>query len=231
LEQSGTATYNANRNAGTATATFDFPEAANHFGSNDSRTFTITRAAATATAGSGSMSFGGTVPSLPCVVSVLLVDADVVSCTTVVPGSLVSGPNVTTPDFTANPNYTITPVNGTLTVGYIQSDCFDWPLSQTLPPKSAGIISGFPIAAVCALRNSNGSVVTSASGDLEVFDIGPEGESTPQRIIARTNAFDLFLGSYWAWIGTGDLTRGRYYLVSATWNDGSTSAGYFYIRN
>jgi hypothetical protein len=229
LEERGTATYTANLNAGTATAMYDFPEGGNHLESSDSRTFTITRATATATAGSGSMLFAATAPALPCVVSVFPADAGAVSCTTTLPGFLTAGPNITTPAFSATPNYTITPVNGTLMVGYVQVNCFDSPLSATLPPKSAGITGGSPVSASCVLLKSTGSPIPHAAGDLEVFDIGPEGSSAPQRVMVRRDVFELSLGAYRASIDTGGLARGRYYIVNAYWDDWSSSSGYFYI--
>jgi hypothetical protein len=139
---------------------------------------------------------------------------------------------VTTP--AVNPvnqtNYTIASVNGTLTVGYVQNDCFAWPLPATPPARVYGVVPGLPVPAVCRLENGRGVLITTARGDIEVFDVGPNATSEPVRVATVPNAFAVAYGAYWAWVSTDGFARGRYYRVVATWDDGSTSTGYLYVR-
>ncbi len=207
----------------------------------------IAKRTATATAGSGAMPVGGTTPTLPCTVSGLLAgDAGTVTCTTVVPGALVSGANVTTASITpVNPaNYAMLAVNGTLTVtGYGQQGCFASPInnSVTPPPTSAGVAKGTRIVVSCRLVDANGRAVGTAKGNLLVQDRGTNGLTAPgATAFSGTNVFTVHddgdnsaddgIYTYSLSTSTGSFIKGHYYLVTATWNDGSTTKGWIYLK-
>jgi hypothetical protein len=149
----------------------------------------------------------------------------------------VTGANVTTPVLSpASPvNYTVAMVTGTLNVGfaYAQQDCFDWPIAGALPPTFPAIEKGLPIPLKCTLRNAQGAIVTTATGEVCVYDIGPNGTSEPVEVFYKANAFEFFAGSYWYVLNTlpSGFTGNRYYKVMSRWDDGSTTTGYFYLRN
>ena len=199
-----------------------------------SQTFAIAKRTATATAGSGSMSFGGAVPSLPCSVTGLLAaDAGTVSCTTAVPSITVAGTYTTTPTVSPlNPaNYQVTSVNGTLTVnGYVQQDCFAEPIKSIVPTTTSGITKGATLQVRCTLLNRNGTVVTNATGDLTVRDGGTTGNANGPVVLTVPNAFRLSSGVYTYKLSTNGLVKGNFYLVTARWNDGSTTTGWFYMN-
>ncbi|MCX5762581.1 MAG: MBG domain-containing protein [Gemmatimonadetes bacterium] len=189
----------------------------------------IAKRGATATAGTGSMPTGGTVPSLPCTVSGLLAaDAGTITCTTSVPATLVSGANTTSPVISPliPANYAMSSVNGTLTLtGYVQQGCFASPISNSVTPPSTatGVSKGTKVTVKCRLvdRGTNGLAL-------------PPGAT----VFSGTNVFTVHDdhdysdddGIYTYSLATTSFTKGRYYLVTATWNDGSTTKGWIYIK-
>ncbi len=234
------------RDAGGYTASATYSGDANHTGSSGGpASFTITKLPATATAGSGTMSYAGPVPSLPCVVGGLLSpDAGTVTCTTSVPGTLVPGVNVTTPIVSppAPPDYAVAPVNGTLTVIYVQSGCFASPISSSMPSSTSksNPKQGTSVTVKCRLLDATGRPVVTAYGNLLVQDKGTNGQATASTVFSGTNVFtvsndgnfdgdDGFYSYSLATSSTG-FVSGHYYFVTATWNDGSTTTGWFYLK-
>ena len=195
-----------------------------------SRSFSIAKRAATATAGSGSVLLGGST-ALPCSVSGLLAgDAGSVTCTTSVPSTTTGGTFATTPVVSpTNPaNYAVTPVNGTLNVTYVQQNCFAEPLkSLAIPPTTSGITKGATVQVRCTLLDANGQAVSNARGDIRVqeFDTGAQ-------VVSVTNAFQPSSGTYTYKLSTSasGFVKGKFYRVTATWNDGSTTVGWFYLN-
>jgi hypothetical protein len=206
----------------------------------------IAKRGATATAGSGSMPTGGTVPSLPCTVSGLLAaDAGTITCTTLVPATLVSGANTTSPVISPliPANYAMSSVNGTLTLtGYVQQGCFASPISNSVTPPSTatGVSKGTRVTVKCRLVDGNGRPIVTAKGNLLVQDRGTNGLALPPgaTVFSGTNVFTVHDdhddsdddGIYTYRLATTSFTKGRYYLVTATWNDGSTTKGWIYIK-
>ncbi|MGH7669784.1 MAG: hypothetical protein ACRENQ_09855, partial [Gemmatimonadaceae bacterium] len=220
--------------AGAYTATATFAGDGNHSGSTGSSGFTITKIPATATAGSGTMIYGGSVPALPCTVGGLLApDAGAVSCTTSVPGTIAAGVNITTPVLvpSAPVDYAVSPSNGTLTVRYLQSQCFTFPLSQSPPSTAFYVKQGLVVPVVCWLKSANGALVGNATGNITVQDMGAAATGPGTVVFQQDNAFQLgLLHDYEYWLSTSSLLSGHYYLVTATWNDGSTTTGWFYLK-
>lgn len=226
-------------NAGAYTASAGYAGDVNHFTSSGTAGFSITRLAATATAGSGSMDFGTTVPALPCTVTGLLgVDAGLVACTTSVPPIISASIYATTPTVTpASPvNYTVQTVNGALTVrGYVQSGCFSSPIYSSLPATKSFQNGGSNLPVKCTLLYSNGSAVQNATGNLLVQDLGPTGTAPPvfPPAFSGVNVFKASNGGQYAFgLNTSGpaFISGHYYFVTGTWNDGSTTTGFFLIK-
>ena len=235
LTGSLTPSYASNVNTGIATASANQGAGGNYLAASGSMTFTITSAPLTATAGSGTMTYGGSVPSIPCTMSGLLGgDAATVSCTTVVPATLAAGVNVTTPQVLQPDvqNYSVQPQPGTLTVQFTQQDCFASPLASSLDAVNAPQSKGSVIQVRCALVDVTGTPVLTGSGDLIVQDLGPHGVSTPVNVLTRSNAFVASSHGLVYLLDTSDASfvTTHYYRVIAQWNDGSSSTGYLLIR-
>jgi hypothetical protein len=208
------------------------------------QSFTIARRGATATAGSGSMLFGAAVPSLPCSVNGLLVpDAASVTCTTIVPTITTKGTYVTTPNVSpASPaNYLVGPVNGMLTVlGYVQQGCFASPLSGTGASSASQVSRGTSVKVKCRLvEPGSGRPIVTAKGNLLVENMGSNGASSQGTVFSGTNVFTVYDdhdysnddGFYTYDLSTSSLTKGNYYRVTATWDDGSTTVGWFKVKS
>ncbi|MCX5768608.1 MAG: MBG domain-containing protein, partial [Gemmatimonadetes bacterium] len=207
------------------------------------QTFAIAQKAATATAGSGSMNFGSAVPSLPCVVSGLL-GSDAVTCSTTVPAITV-GTLVTTASLNAAAaatNYLWNYVDGALVVNslvYTQYNCFASPMTSTAAAaKTAEHNSTVPLK--CKLLDGSGRPVSTAKGNLTVQDKGKDGTTNGSTVFSATNVFRYMTSddadegqNYYQYnlsTSTNSYTRGHYYLVTATWTDGSTTKGWIFVK-
>ena len=221
---------------GSYSATATFVASGNFQASTSTKTFTVAKAPATATAGSGGMLPGGTVPTLPCVVTGLFAsEAGTVTCTTSVPTPLALGQNATTAVVTpANPaNYVVTSAEGTFTVGFVQVGCFGPPLLPPIPPQSSGVTKGATITVTCKLLSPSGGPVLNALANLVVYDKGVDGNSVPEPILIESPAFTVSPdGTYRYVLSTAGAAflPGHYYGVYAYWNDGSDSSGWFYLK-
>ncbi|HEX8725496.1 MAG TPA: hypothetical protein VF737_08920, partial [Gemmatimonadaceae bacterium] len=220
--------------AGSYTASAVFAGDTNHYGSSGSATFAVTKLTATATAGSGTMLYGGSVPVLPCTVTGLLTpDAGAVACTTAAPATLLPGLNTTTPVVSpaAPANYHVTPVNGTLAVHYVQSSCFASPIYSSQPPTKSYQKLGSKLPIKCTLLTATGTAVTNATGNLTVTDMGTSGSGPGVVVFRLTNAFSQDSNKNYSYgFNTSILTSGHFYIVTAVWNDGSTTIGWFYVK-
>lgn len=238
LSQSVTVTYSpaSPKDAGTYTASASFAAGGNYLGDTDSKQFAITQLSATATAGSATINFGDPVPAIGCTVAGLLAaDAGTVTCSTNPPSSPLAGVHTIVPIVSPSipVNYAMTLVNGTLTVrGYKQVDCFASPVYSVMPPTKAAQRDGSNIPIKCTLTWPNGSAVTNATGDLEVWSAQVDG--TPiQRLFTLARAFTPSnSGNYSYGLDTGlpGFVPGGAYYVKAVWNDGSTTTGYFRLK-
>ncbi len=220
--------------AGGYTASATFAGDTNHVGSSGSATFTIAKLPATATAGSGTMLYGGTVPSLPCTIGGLLAaDAGAVTCATSAPPTLLPGLNATTPVITpsAPTNYAVTPVPGTLAVHYVQNNCFSSPIYSSQPPTKSSQKLGSNLPIKCTLLDANGNAVTGANGNLTVLDMGLNGSGPGVTVFHLDNAFSPQANKNYSYgFDTSILSSGHFYIVTANWNDGSTTTGWFYVK-
>ena len=194
----------------------------------------ITQVNASASAASATMLLNGAVPLLPCTVTGLLpAEAGLVTCTSSLPGTLAVGANPVTPVIKpANPpNYQMQSVNGVLSVLYQKDHCMGAPLSAALPPTSAGVVKGTALTVRCRLMDANFVVVSAASGSVVAQDLGTDGLASPTTVLNVPNAFTFVSPLYGYELHTSlpNFLAGHYYQVTATWDDGSTSVGYFYL--
>jgi hypothetical protein len=235
-----TASGDGNTNAGDYTATAHLTGDANHLDNDASDDFTIAKLSATATAGSATINFGAAVPAIPCSVSGLLsAEGGAVTCTTPVPTITVAGSYATTPVVSQSSpaNYDVTKVNGKLTVvGYTQVNCFSTPIYSVMPPTKSAQRKGSNLPVKCGLTTPQGAPVTNAHGDLVVVDVGTVLGSPNLGGPVAFSGNDVFKystgGNYAYGLDTSPagFVAGHYYYVTATWNDGSKSQGYFLLK-
>jgi len=229
------------KDAGAYLANAVFATGGNYLGSANSASFAILKLAATATAGSATINFGAAVPALPCTVSGLLgVDAGTVTCTTSVPPITVAGTYPATPLVSpASPaNYTVTSVNGALTVAaYKQVGCFASPVYSEMPSTKSAQRKGSNIPIKCSLTTPEGVPVTTATGNIQVVDAGMAAVVPPVKtgtvVFAANNVFKPSKSGNYAYgldTSVGDFVAGHYYYVIATWNDGSKTEGWFLLK-
>lgn len=204
--------------------------------------FTIAKRGATATSGSATINFGAAVPSIPCSVTGLLSpDAGSVTCTTSVAAIPVAGTYPTTPVISpANPlNYSMTSVPGVLTVAaYKQVDCFSSPIYSVMPETRSAQRKGSNLPVKCTLTTPQGTPVATAKGNLVVDDRGTDRTLAPFVVngpiaFQGTNVFGVSTSgnySYGLNTGTVGFIVGHYYYVTATWNDGSKTVGWFLLK-
>lgn len=238
LSQSATVSYNpaSPKDAGSYSASASFAGSTNYSASQGSASFNITQRAATATAGSATMLFGSAVPQVGCTVTGLLAaDAGTVTCSVTMPSSPTVGSYTLTPVVSpATPtNYSVTLATGTLTVtGYVQVDCFAAPVYSVMPPTKAAQRDGSNIPIKCTLKWPNGTNVTNATGDLEIWS-STTGGSPIAKLFTLAGAFTpASNGNYSYGLDTGlpGFVPGGAYYVKAVWNDGSTTTGYFRLK-
>ncbi|MEP6620724.1 MAG: hypothetical protein ABJE47_15475 [bacterium] len=197
---------------------------------------TISKAPATATAGSGTMTYGAPIPPLPCFVTGLLpADVNAVGCAPSAPATIVAGDNVVTPVVSPSanpPNYNLQLVAGVLTALYVKDGCFPAPLSAALPATTSFVAKGTSILVRCTLKGTQNVTVQNAGGNIIVQDLGTNGTTAGPIVLSRTNAFTLttFYYGYNLDTSPAGFVGGHFYQVNATWTDGSTRVGYFYIR-
>lgn len=242
LNQSLAVSYANNQNAGTATASASYAATSNYQASSGSVTFAITKLAASATTGSATIEFGSSVPSLPCTVTGLLAsESGAVTCVASVPPVTGAGTYSVVPALTpASPvNYSVTLVSGTLTVlPYVQVGCFSSPVYSVMPPSKSSQRQGSNLPVKCTLTNQAGVPVTTASGNIAVYDVGtaaatPPAEPAPNAtpVFAGTNVFSVSNGGNYSYgLTTDNLISGHYYYVIATWSDQTTTKGWFRIK-
>ena len=92
----------------------------------------------------------------------------------------------------------------------------------------------------CRLVDANGRPVVTARGNLLVQDMGTSGTAASATVYSGTNVFsvtndgdfDSEDGYYTYVLSTSPIgfASGHYYLVTASWNDGSTTKGWIYLR-
>jgi hypothetical protein len=231
LSQPITPTYASNVNVGTATASAAYLGGGNYQGSNGAANFQITPAATTS--------------AVTCPASVTYTGSPVTPCTGSVTGpglsqsvtptyvSNVVGLATATVNFTGAGNYASSSASTTFRVLYAQSGCFASPIYSVMPPTKSFQNKGSNVPIKCALLNASGAGVTNASGSLLVQDMGTNGLAPAVTVFSLANAFKASSsGNYSYGLDTSPagFVSGHYYQVTATWSDGTTTTGWFYIK-
>jgi hypothetical protein len=231
LSLAPTPTYTSNVDVGTATASVSYAGGGNYQASNGSATFQITTAA--------------TVASVSCPAVVTYTGFPLTPCT-----GRVSGPGLllaVTPTYTSNVvgtatasvnyvgggNYGASSASTTFQIRYVQSGCFASPIYSVMPPTKSAQQKGSNVPIKCTLVTAQGTAVTNATGDLLVQDMGTNGMGIPITAFAQSNVFSVSQsGNYSYGLDTSPAAfiPTHYFLVTATWTDGSKTTGWFYVK-
>jgi hypothetical protein len=116
---------------------------------------------------------------------------------------------------------------------YVQSGCFASPIYSVMPSTKSFQNKGSNVPVKCTLQNAAGGGVGNATGDILVQDKGIDGMGNPVTVFSLKNAFKVSgSGNYAYGLDTSPagFVSGHYYYLTATWSDGSTTNGWFYIK-
>jgi hypothetical protein len=224
--------YSPNVNAGTVNVTAAYLGGANWQASNGVGSFRITGAATNA--------------SVSCPASVAYTGSPVTPCTGLVTGVGLSqavnptyannivGLATATVNYAGGGNYLPSgPAIANFKILYVQSGCFASPIYSVMPSTKSFQNKGSNVPVKCTLLTATGSGVTNATGNLLVQDRGTDGQATPVTVFSVSNAFKVSgSGNYAYGLDTSPagFVSGHYYFMTATWSDGSTTTGWFYIK-
>ena len=188
---------------------------------------------------------GATTANVVCPTSVTYTGSPQTPCT----GS-VTGPGLSqslTPTYTSNivgtatatvsypggGNYAPSSASTTFKILYVQSGCFASPIYNVMPSTKSFQNKGSNVPVKCTLLTASGSGVSNATGNIVVQDMGVNGLGTPATVFSLANAFKATTsGNYSYGLDTSPsgFVSTHYYLVTATWSDGSQTMGWFYIK-
>jgi hypothetical protein len=231
LSQALVPTYSNNVNVGTATASATYAGGGNYQGSNGSANFQISGAVTTA--------------SVTCPASVTYTGSPVTPCTGSVTGPGLSqaltptyvnnivGTATATVNYAGGGNYLPSTASKNFQIKYVQSGCFASPVYSVMPTTKSFQNKGSNVPIKCALLTASGAGVLNANGSLLVQDKGTDGLASPVTVFSLGNAFKVSgSGNYAYGLDTSPsgFVSGHYYYVTATWTDGSTTNGWFYIK-
>ncbi len=231
LSQAVSPTYGANVNVGTATANASYPGGGNYQSSSGSATFQITGAATTA--------------SVSCPASVTFTASPVTPCTGSVTGPGLSqaltptyvnnvvGTATAAVNYAGGGNYLPSTASATFQIRYVQSGCFASPIYSVMPPTKSFQKKGSNVPIKCALLTRQGAGVTNATGDILVQDKGADGLGAPFTMFSLGAAFKASSSGNYAYgldTSPAGFVSGHYYFVTASWSDGSTTTGWFYVK-
>jgi hypothetical protein len=186
-----------------------------------------------------------TTSTVSCPASVTYTGAALTPCTGLVTGpglsqsvsptytSNVVGTATATVSYAGGGNFAASFASTTFQILYVQSGCFASPIYNVMPSTKSFQNRGSNVPVKCTLRSASGAGVSNATGDLVVQDMGPNGTGTPVTVFSLANAFKAASSGNYAYgldtSPSGYLST-HYYLVTATWSDGSKTAGWFYIK-
>ena len=231
LSQSLTPNYSNNANVGTATVTASYAGGGNYLASGASASFQITAATTTA--------------SVSCPTSVTYTGGALTPCMGSVAGpglsqsvaptysSNVVGLATATVSYGGGGNYQPSSASKTFQILYVQSGCFSSPVYSVMPSTKSFQKKGSNLPIKCSLLNAQGGGVTNAQGALLVEDLGANGTSPATAVVSIPNAFSgSSSGNYSTGLDTSPagFVSGHFYRVTATWTDGSTTTGFFFVK-
>jgi hypothetical protein len=236
-------TYGSNTDVGTASATVTFDGDANHLAATGTGGFVIAPATPVLKWPAPLAITLGTplgATQLNATASYLAFDP--------LPGTFVyaptsgsvlpAGANALSVLFTpASTNFTTARASTSLDVRYVQVGCFSTPVYSEMPVSKSYQRKGSNVPIKCTLTNAQGVGVMTAKGDLLVQDMGTVFGSPaapyPKTAFAGTDVFKVSTSGNFAYgldTSPAAFVSGHYYFVTAHWNDGSTTTGWFYIK-
>lgn len=205
-------------------------------------TITITQASSTTTVNCpATASFTGQ-PLTPCTAAATGAGGLNAPLTVNYTNNTLVGTATATAAYAGDANHTGSNGSATFTInnGYVQIGCFSSPIFNVMPPTKSAQNKGSNLQLKCTLKWPNGTVVTNATGNLQVYDLGPglPAGGTPQPPVGAVplsvpNAFKATSsGNYSYGLDTTPLffVKGNGYLVRALWSDGSKTEGYFLLK-
>jgi hypothetical protein len=229
---SATLSFSSNTNVGTATVAANYPAGGNYLASSGSTTFTITPATTTA--------------KVNCPTSVVYTGSAITPCTGGVtgPGGLslslaltyssnIVGTATATVTYVGGGNYQGSTASANFQISYVQSGCFGSPVYSVMPSTKSFQNKGSNLPIKCTLLTASGAGVNNATGGLLIEDLGTSGSATPTQVFQQANVFTASSsGNYSYGLNTGlaGFVSRHFYRISATWSDGSTTTGFFYIK-
>ncbi len=151
---------------------------------------------------------------------------------------LPAGTNALSVTFSpASANFTTQVAQVKIDVYYRQVGCFSSPVWNVMPETKSYQRKGSNVPIKCTLTDAQGVGVLNATGDLLVQDMGVVyGSPTPpypKTVFEAKNVFRVSKGGNYAYgLDTSPDTfiSGHYYHVTALWNDGSTTVGWFFNK-
>jgi hypothetical protein len=186
-----------------------------------------------------------TTASVSCPASMKYTGASLTPCTGSVTGPGLSqtltptyvnnvvGTTTATVNYPGALNYQASMASTTFQIAYVKSSCFASPIYNVMPPTKSFQNKGSNVPIKCVLSSASGAGVSNATGSLLVQDKGTDGLAPPLGVFSLGNAFKSSgSGNYAYGLDTSPagFVSGHYYLVTATWSDGSTTTGWFYIK-
>jgi hypothetical protein len=228
-----TVQYTSNTNVGTANVSATYTGDANHLASNAVSSFLITGAATTATVSCpASVTYTGS-PVTPCTGLVTGMGGLSQAVTPVYTNNTV-GVATATVSYAGGGNYLPSgPVSANFNILYAQSGCFASPVYSVMPSTKSFQNKGSNLQIKCVLQTATGGGVSNATGSILVQDKGTDGLGTPVTVFSLANAFKSSgSGNYGYGLDTSPagFVSGHYYYITATWSDGSTTNGWFFIK-
>ena len=147
--------------------------------------------------------------------------------------SNIVGTATATVSYPGGGNYAPSSASTTFKILYVQSGCFASPIYNVMPSTKSFQNKGSNVPVKCTLLTASGAGVSNATGNIVVQDMGTNGQATPITVFSLANAFKATnSGNYSYGLDTSPsgFVSGHYYLVTATWSDGSNTMGWFYIK-
>ena len=183
--------------------------------------------------------------SIACPASVTYTGNPITPCTGAVTGpglslsltptysSNVVGLATATVSYPGGGNYLSSSASKTFQILYVQSGCFASPVYSVMPSTKSFQNKGSNLPVKCTLQNAQGGGVTNAQGSLLVEDLGADGLAAPSVVVSIPNAFTASSSGNYAYgldTSPAGFVSGHFYRVTATWTDGSTTTGFFFIK-
>lgn len=130
-------------------------------------------------------------------------------------------------------NYSANSASVSIKVFYKQAGCFSSPVYSVMPDTKSYQRKGSNLQIKCQLTNVSGVGVMNATGNLKIEDLGLNGSTPTGTPLDIPNAFKVSTSGNYAYgldTSPANFISLHYYRVTAFWNDGNTTVGWFYIK-